>query len=280
MRALLLGAGGMLGHDLARTAPPRTDLHAFTRQELDITATRALAACVSDLRPDVILNTAAYTAVDRAETERDLCFRVNAEAVGELGRLASRAGARVVQFSTDYVFDGKASRPYREDSPTDPVNAYGASKLAGEKALEESGADRLIVRTQWLFGVNGKSFPRTMWERARAGLETKVVRDQTGRPTYSHDLAFAVWALIGRGASGVVHAANDGQATWFDVAARVFAHAGRTDLLSACSTVDFPTPARRPTYSVLDTTRCEQEFAERLPPWDQAVERFLAGVEG
>jgi dTDP-4-dehydrorhamnose reductase len=139
-----------------------------------------------------------------------------------------------VHFSTDYVFDGKASRPYREDTPTKPVNAYGESKLAGEKALAQTGADWLIVRTQWLFGVNGKSFPRTMWERAHAGLETRVVRDQTGRPTFSHDLAVAVWALIARGTPGVMHVANDGQATWFDVAAHVFARAGRPDGTSRC----------------------------------------------
>ncbi|HEV2751910.1 MAG TPA: dTDP-4-dehydrorhamnose reductase [Gemmatimonadales bacterium] len=274
MRALILGAGGMLGYDLVRSAPEGTELHPLTRHDLDITDRAALAARVSELRPNVILNAAAYTGVDRAETERNLCFRVNGEAVGELGRSAARTGARVVHFSTDYVFDGKASRPYQEDTPTKPVNAYGESKLAGEKALAETGADWLIVRTQWLFGVNGKSFPRTMWERAHAGLETRVVRDQTGRPTFSHDLAVAVWALIARGTRGVMHVANDGQSTWFDVAAHVFARAGRPDLLSACSTADFPTPARRPTYSVLDTHLAEQ-LGGNLPPWPQAVDRFL-----
>ena len=200
MRAMILGAGGMLGHDLVSSAPEGVELHALTRAELDITDTASLAARVSDEKPDVILNTAAYTAVDRAEAERDLCFRVNAEAVGELVRIAARARARVVHFSTDYVFNGKASQPYKEDNPTDPVNAYGGSKLAGEQALRTSGADWLIVRTQWLFGIHGKSFPRTMWERASAGLETRVVNDQTGRPTYSKDLATAVWQLTERGA--------------------------------------------------------------------------------
>jgi dTDP-4-dehydrorhamnose reductase len=274
MRALILGAGGMLGHDLVRTAP-RIDLQHLTRQQLDITDTAALARRVTALRPDVIANAAAYTAVDRAEAEREQAFRVNAEAVGELGRIAARTGARVVHFSTDYVFDGTASEPYREDSPTKPVNAYGESKLAGEDALKAAGVDWLIVRTQWLFGVNGKSFPRTMRERAQAGLATKVVRDQVGRPTYSHDLAQAVWALIGRGAKGLVHVANDGQATWFDVASQVFTRAGRPDLLTPCSTADFPTPARRPQYSVLDTGHLEKTLGRRLPPWPEAVDRFL-----
>jgi len=215
MRAMILGAGGMLGDDLVRSAPEGIGLHPFTRQDLDVTDTPSLAARILDLRPDVILNAAAYTAVDRAETEGESCFRVNAEAVGELGRIAAQAGARVVHFSTDYVFNGKASQPYREDSATDPVNAYGASKLAGEHALEQRGAEWLIVRTQWLFGVHGKSFPKTMWERARAGLATKVVRDQTGRPTYSTDLAETVWSLIQREVHGVSHVANQGPATWF-----------------------------------------------------------------
>ena len=275
MRALVLGAGGMLGHDLVRAALSGTELHPFSRQQLDVTDARALAGRVSALRPDVILNAAAYTAVDRAEAETKQAWRVNAEAVGELGRIAAATGARVVHFSTDYVFDGNASRPYREDSPTDPVNAYGATKLAGEEALRRSGADWLIVRTQWLFGVNGKSFPRTMWERARAGLTTKVVTDQTGRPTYSHDVAPAVWKLIDDGVSGVMHIANDGEATWFDVAARVFERAGRRDLLTACSTADFPTAARRPRYSVLDTTRLDERLGGPLPPWADAVDRFL-----
>jgi len=132
------------------------------------------------------------------------------------------------------------------------------------------------VRTQWLFGIHGKSFPRTMWERASAGLETRVVNDQTGRPTYSKDLATAVWQLTERGVRGVLHIANHGQATWFEVAAQVFSRAGRSDLLRACACAEFPRPARRPRYSVLDTTRLEQQLGGGLPSWPQAVDHFLA----
>jgi dTDP-4-dehydrorhamnose reductase len=243
MRAMILGAGGMLGHDL--------------------------------VRPTVILNAAAYTAVDRAESEAELAFRVNGAAVGELGRIAARAGVRVVHFSTDYVFDGKASNPYQEQSPTDPVNTYGASKLAGERALRESGADWLILRTQWLFGVHGRSFPRTMWERAVAGLATSVVQDQTGSPTYTKDLARATWALIARGASNLFHVTNAGQATWFDFALHVFSRVGRPHLLAPCTTEQYPTPARRPHYSVLDTGRLRHELGAPLPDWRCAVDDLL-----
>jgi dTDP-4-dehydrorhamnose reductase len=278
MRALVLGAGGMLGQDLVATAPPDVTLFPFPRTALDITHGAALVATLADVRPDVVINAAAYTAVDQAEAERETAVRVNGTAVGELGRIARQAGARVIHFSSDYVFDGQTTRPYREDSRTEPVNAYGASKLAGETALAASGADCLIVRTQWLFGVHGKSFPRTMWERARAGLATKVVRDQTGRPTYARDLGAAVWTLIGQGVGGVLHVANRGEATWFDLAARVFTRAGRPDLLTPCATADYPTPARRPRYSVLDTTRADQVLGGALPKWEEAVDRWLGAV--
>ncbi len=278
MRAMLLGAGGMLGHDLVATVPATVTLVPFTKAEMDITDATALAAAVADARPDVIVNAAAYTAVDRAETERDVAFRVNADAVGELGRIARSSGARVIHFSTDYVFDGRSTEPYREDSPAHPINTYGASKLAGENALKQSEAESLIVRTQWLFGTHGKSFPRTMWERATAFVKTKVVRDQTGRPTYSRDLADAVWALAERRTRGVLHVTNHGTATWFDVASHIFSRLGRSDVLSSCLTVEYPTAAERPHYSVLCTSRLERELGSGLPEWPRAVDHFLQCV--
>ncbi len=278
MRAMILGASGMLGHDLVAHAPPGTTLFPFTKKDLDITGTTSLAATVAEVQPDVIINAAAYTAVDRAESEAALCFQVNADAVGKLGRIAARAGARIVHFSTDYVFDGMSSEPYGEESPTDPINTYGASKLAGENALRQSRADSLIIRTQWLFGVHGKCFPRTMWDRATAGLTTKVVRDQTGRPTYSRDVARTAWALIGRHSCGMVHVANHGTATWFDLATHIFARVGRTDLLSPCLTAEYATPARRPRCSILGTTRLERELGVALPEWPRAVDQFLQSL--
>jgi len=269
MRVLLLGAGGMLGHDLAASAPPKVTLVPLTRAQLDITRNAAVAAALAELRPDVVINAAAYTLVDRAEAESQAALAVNGAAVGQLGRLARQAKARVVHFSTDYVFDGTATVPYGEECPRHPVNAYGMTKAAGEKDLQSSGATYLIVRTQWLFGEHGTSFPKTMWERAR-------VNDQLGRPTYARDLAAAVWRLIGWSACGLMHLTNHGQATWFDVAARVFARAGRPDLLTPCATADYPTKAKRPRYSVLDTERAEQALGGALPTWEDAIDRFLS----
>jgi dTDP-4-dehydrorhamnose reductase len=279
MRAMVLGAAGMLGHDLVATARPGVELFPFPRAELDITDTRALAATVRAVRPDLIFNAAAYTAVDRAESEAEAAFRVNGAAVGELGRIARQADARVIHFSTDYVFDGTSAEPYAEDSPANPVNVYGASKLAGETALRASGAHYLIVRVQWLFGPHGRCFPRTMWERATARSPSRVVSDQVGRPTYSVDLAGATWRLSARPPGGVMHLANAGLATWYDVARRVYAACDAEELVQPCSTAQFPTPAKRPARVVLGTARAEQALGGPLPPWEEAIARFLAGIE-
>jgi len=278
MKVLLLGAGGMLAHDLLATAPGDVTVLGRTYDELDVTDAPALERALDDLRPDVVVNAAAYTAVDRAETERELAFRVNGEAVGTLGTLAAARGVRVVHFSTDYVFAGDGTAPYGVAHPTAPLNAYGESKLAGETALLESGARAIVVRTQWLFGRHGHSFPRTMLGRAVRGQPTRVVADQTGSPTYSVDLARATWTLLAADGVGLFHVANAGATTWHELARRVFAAAGRPELLSPCTTADYPTPARRPSYSVLDTSRYEELAGAPLPSWEDAVDRFLADL--
>jgi dTDP-4-dehydrorhamnose reductase len=278
MRAMVLGAAGMLGHDLVTTAPPDVVLFPFPKAELDITDAAAVAAAVREVRPDVVINAAAYTAVDRAESEPEAGFRVNGAAVGELGQIAHQAGVRVIHFSTDYVFAGTSAEPYTEESPAHPVNVYGASKLAGETALKASGAQYLIVRTQWLFGLQGRCFPRTMWERATAGSPSRVVSDQVGRPTYSVDLARTTWQLVALELAGVIHVANAGTASWYDVAKRVYSAARAEHLLQPCSTAEFPTPARRPARSVLSTARGEQALGGALPRWGDSMDRFIAEI--
>ena len=276
MRVLLLGAGGMLGRDLVATAPPSIELAAPSR--IEITDRDALARAIDDAQPEWLVNAAAYTAVDRAETESARAEAVNGDAPGTIGALCAERGVRVLHFGSDYVFDGRARAPYAEDARTNPLGAYGRSKLHGEQRLLASGARALIVRTQWLFGTNGRSFPRTMAERARAGLPTRVVSDQVGRPTYSVDLARAAWTLLGGDYTGILHVANDGQATWFDVARAVFERAGVPGLVTPCTTADYPLPTPRPAYSVLDTARYESLVGAPLPPWPEALARFLAAL--
>lgn len=275
MRVLLLGARGMLATDLIATAPPGTQIDGRDLPELDLTDASAVARAIEDARPDWILNAAAYTAVDQSEKDTAIAMAVNGTAVGTLGTLAKKRGVPVMHVSTDYVFDGTSKRPYREDDPVSPVNAYGATKLEGERQLLASGAESLIVRTQWLFGKHGKSFPRTMLDRARRGDRTRVVADQVGRLTSTVDLSKTMWELIGGNARGCYHAANEGIVTWYEIARHIFEYAGAASAVSACTTADYPTPARRPQYSALDTGKLEAKLGHGLPRWEPALDSFL-----
>ena len=284
MRVLLFGAGGMLARDLVSHTPPSIEVVPHPRSATDVTSEQQVAAALRDARPDLVINCAAYTNVDRAESESAVAFAVNGEGPAIIGRAVERWSreTRVVHYSTDYVFNGRSTLPYGEEDGPDPLGAYGASKLAGERALAASGARYLIIRTQWLFGLTGRSFPRTMWDRARAGQATRVVNDQRGRPTYTVDLARSTWLLFTGEASRerirpvtILHVANAGSATWYDVASRVFEAAAAGRALTACGTADYPSPAPRPVHSVLDTTRFESVSGDQLPSWQDAVDRFL-----
>lgn len=272
-RVLLTGARGMLGQALWAARPTSLEVVALGRDDLDIADRGAVRDAVARIRPEWIINAAAYTAVDRAETEESEATRVNGEAVGHLAEAATRCDAGVVHFGSDYVFDGRATSPYPEDADPNPLGAYGRSKLHGEVLLRSAGARFLLVRTQWLFGPGGKSFPLTMWQRARNGQPTRVVNDQFGSPTSTVDLARATWGLIGR--EGTIHVVNRGVASWFDVASHVFQWAGARHLLTPCQSADYPVLAPRPAYSALDTARFEQLTGGALPDWPIALSQFL-----
>ncbi|HEV8268661.1 MAG TPA: dTDP-4-dehydrorhamnose reductase [Thermoanaerobaculia bacterium] len=272
MSAVVLGAGGMLGRRLANEFPQAA---AYTRAEADLTDAERVEAVVS---PGVtlVLNAAAHTRVDDAETD-PAHLRVNAEAVTALARRCREVGAVLVHVSTDYVFGGRGTRPYREDEAVDPVNAYGAGKLAGEQGVAESGAEALVVRTSWVYGTGGANFVDAILKQAEAGKsELRVVADQTGRPTYAADLARAIRLLVDRGARGIVHFANAGETTWFDFAREALRLAGREDVLvRPCSSADFPRPARRPAYSVLDTSLYERTVGEKPRLWREALRDYV-----
>jgi dTDP-4-dehydrorhamnose reductase len=291
VKVLLLGSNGMLAHDLIRQAPDWAAVAAPPQSDLDVTAESAVRESLADIQPQVVINCAAYTDVDGAEREPEVAFDVNARAVANLATEAAELGSEaplVVHYSTDYVFGGTSDRAYKEDDHLNPLGVYGASKLAGERALLAGKAPHLIIRTQWLFGIKGESFPRSMWDRATRGEPTRVVADQTGRPTYSVDLARATWQLLqpdalaqhgaGDSTATVVHIANTGTATWYDVAAHIFQAAGAIDLVTPCTSAEYPTPARRPTWSVLDTGRYDAMHGP-LPPWADAIDRFLGELQ-
>ena len=275
MRVLLLGAGGMLGHDLAASVPAGIELSAATRADIDIADTDSVERRLEELRPRWVVNSAAYTQVDRAESEPEVAMRINGTAVRALAEACARRGIALVHYSTDYVFAGDAERPYVEEDATAPLGAYGRSKLLGEEGIRASGAEHLVLRTQWLFGEHGRSFPRTMWERATRGQATRVVNDQWGRPTYTPDLAEATWRLLAEPARGTLHLTSGGDpATWYDVARVVFEAAGAPELLSACTTAEYATPARRPAYGVLDASRVEMVAGVTMREWREALRAF------
>ncbi len=280
MRILITGAGGMLGREIARAAVRMAGgvdwrVAAFTEEDLDVTDPEAVRSALSMASPAVVINCAAYTNVDGAETEEEAARRVNAEAPGWLARACLQAGATLVHFSTDYVFEGTSTRPYREDDPTGPLGAYGRTKLAGEEAIRASGAPYLILRTQWLYGRGGKNFVDTILARAEAGETLRVVSDQRGAPTYARDLATAALAAVTKRLCGIYHAANAGACTWYDVARAALRFAGHDpDRVKPVLTTAFPRPAHRPTYGVLDTSHLAQAGIA-LRPWEEALEAYI-----
>ena len=288
MRLLVTGANGQVGWELARALMPLGEVVALDRSRCDLSRPETLAGIVADLAPDVIVNAAAYTAVDRAESEEALARTVNGTAPGELARAAKAAGALLMHYSTDYVFDGQGRRPYREDDPTAPLGVYGASKLAGEDAVRASGARHFIFRTAWVYGAHGHNFLRTMLRVGAERDEVRVVADQVGSPTPAALIADATASVLSQvlagreSPSGTWHLAASGETSWHGFAEAIFAEASAAGLLARTpkvvpiTTADYPTPARRPAYSRLDTSRFQRDFGMDLPDWRQG----LAGVIG
>lgn len=272
MNELILGAGGMLARGLAALRPRA---RALGIAELDVTDAAALARVIVP-GVSVVWNAAADTRVDLCESDPGH-LAVNDVAVGEVARLCRDAGALLVHVSTDYVFDGRPGRPWREDDPVDPVNAYGRGKLGGERRALASGAEVLVVRTSWVFAPGGVNFVDTILGLAESGREElKVVDDQRGRPTYAPDLARALVKLVGSGARGLVHFANAGETTWYGLAKEALARAGFAAVrVLPCASDEFPRPAARPANSVLDTSRYEEMTGEAPRHHLEALDEHL-----
>ena len=281
---LLTGADGQLGQVLRDALGPHGEVHATSRRELDLANADSLSAAVRALKPAIIVNAAAYTAVDRAEDERDLAFAVNARAPAVLAEEAKRSGAILVHFSTDYVFDGMGRTPYPEDAPAAPLNVYGASKLAGEEAITASGADALVFRTSWVYGARGSNFLLTIRRLAAERDELRIVADQIGVPNWTHTLAGAVQRVIGTGIpamrerAGIYHLSSTGEASWYDFARAIVGHASRPRVVPI-TTAEFPRPARRPAYAVLDTAKFTRKFGFALPGWPPELEACLRTLQ-
>jgi dTDP-4-dehydrorhamnose reductase len=274
---LVTGARGMLGTDLcALLAQSDWEVVAADIAEFDITDLGQTRAFVAHSAPSALINCAAYTAVDQAETERELAFRVNRDGAENLAIAASEVGAFFLHLSTDYVFDGTKIGPYAEDDAPNPASVYGASKLAGEEAVLSALAEHCIIRTAWLYGIHGKSFPRTILSLAQLGKPLRVVNDQRGCPTYTVHLARALAAIIDHPHYGTYHAVNSGACTWYDLACAAVREAGISVEIASCATSEFRRPAPRPANSVLDTSKLQATFDIQLPPWRHGVAEFVA----
>lgn len=296
MRILLLGANGQLGRELRRTLAPLGEVACVTRdgrlddgapcEAADFDVPASLPALVGRIAPDVVVNAAAWTDVDRAEAEREAAFRVNALAPAALARACAAHGALLVHYSTDYVFDGRAGRPYREDDPPAPLSAYGESKLAGERAILDSGARHLVLRTAWLYSASGRNFLRAILDLARERDAFPVVDDQVGCPTPAALVAEVTARLLSRGqaATGILHVATRGGTSRHGFASAIVEGAHARGLIPRRPEVvpvpgeRCPRPARRPADSRLDGGRLEREYGIVLPDWKRALDAFFMGV--
>jgi dTDP-4-dehydrorhamnose reductase len=278
---LVTGAAGQLGAELVAALAPLGEVTGTDRSQLDLADPSAIVATIRRVRPALIVNAGAYTAVDLAEKEAALADAVNGVAPGILAEEAKRSGAVLIHYSTDYVFDGDATTPYDEDAPTRPLSAYGRSKLAGERAAAASGAAAIVFRTSWVYGRRGRNFLLTMQRLASEGRELRVVDDQVGAPNWSRELARATARVVSEGLSkladrrGVYHLTARGTTTWYGFARAILADRPSVRIVPI-TTSEYPTPARRPAWSVLDPTRFERTFGFALPDWRASLAECLS----
>jgi dTDP-4-dehydrorhamnose reductase len=273
-RVAILGGKGMLGSDLALACQQHQLITTvLDLPEFDITNEKHLTNALKDF--DAVINCAAYTNVEKAESEAELAYKVNAEAVGKLGLAAKEASVWVLHISTDFVFDGKSTRPYIETDPPNPINVYGASKLAGEELLVESRCRHCIMRIEWTYGSAGDNFVAKMIKRAKTGERLKVVDDQIGSPTATTEVAKVICTLLPKRPEGLLHFASAGYVSRFEMAKFIFDKLNMSVDLSSCKTADFPTAAARPLNSRFDCSKIEALLDEPIEPWQVPLERFL-----
>ncbi|WP_300286541.1 dTDP-4-dehydrorhamnose reductase [uncultured Alistipes sp.] len=285
MNILVTGADGQLGRELRRVSAGSADRYIFTdAAELDITDAEAVDRTVREERADVIVNCAAYTNVDRAEEDEATADLLNHRAVAYLSAAAARYDALLVHVSTDYVFGGEGNLPRREEDPVNPLGVYGRTKLAGERAVADSGCRYLIFRTAWLYSPHGNNFVKTMLRLSAERDRLNVVFDQVGTPTYAGDLAHAIFEIVAErkyeGREGVYHFSDEGVCSWYDFAAEIAGYAGHTACeIRPCHSDEFPSKVRRPAYSVLDKTKIRETFGLRIPHWRESLGRCLERME-
>jgi len=279
MKTLVTGAGGQLGSELRKLAPDRPEARFVfvDRADMPLDDLRAVGTILDEIRPEMIVSAGAYTAVDRAESEPDMADIVNHQSVRAMAEWAAKNGAKLIHISTDYVFPGDNPEPLKEDEPTGPVNVYGRTKERGERAVLESGADAIILRTAWLYSAYGANFVKTMLRLMAERDEVSVIADQIGSPTYARDLAKAVLhiALCEKWVNGIFHFSNEGAVSWHGFALAIRDLAGLECTVNAIPTERYPTPAKRPKYSLLDKTKIKDTFGVQVPEWRESLREML-----
>jgi dTDP-4-dehydrorhamnose reductase len=285
---VVTGANGQLGKELSELTSlyPQCNFIFLTKENLPVHEFEDVRNFFKSTRPQYCINCAAYTAVDKAESEKELAFRVNGEAVGVLATVCRENNAKFIHISTDYVFDGTATIPYKEDSPTNPQSIYGASKLEGEKRAMQLNPDSIIIRTSWVYSEFGKNFVKTMMKLMSERDEINVVNDQFGSPTYAHDLAECILQIITSNfkpqtsnAGGIYHFSNNGVISWYDFAIVIKELSGSSCRINPITTEQFPTAAKRPAYSVLDKTKIQQAFGIKLKDWKESLANCLQKIK-
>lgn len=279
MRIVVTGANGQLGQDILKLLEAQHEVQGLVRDQLDITNEGQCLEVIQRLQPEVIIHSAAYTAVDLAETNESEAFRVNADGTRNLAIAAESIGAKFVYISTDYVFDGMATQSYSEDDTTNPQSVYGKSKRAGELHVQAILSKYFIVRTSWVYGVYGKNFVKTMLELVKTRDSLKVVSDQFGSPTYTVDLALFLKKLIETDRYGIYHASNSGVCSWYDFACAIFEESGITMNVEPCTTEEFPRPAPRPRNSAMEHEAIRVNGFEDLREWRDGLKAFLKELE-
>ena len=286
-KVLVTGANGQLGWELTQLASlyPSLDFVFLDRATLDLSQPVFFESIIQSIAPDCIINTAAYTAVDKAETEKELVYTVNALAVEEMARISNNMKIPFITYSTDYVFSGNATSPYLPDTLVEPVNYYGETKAAGERLALAANKAIIIIRTSWVFSSHGNNFVKTMLRLMKEKEHLNIVGDQQGRPTYARDLALATIKMLelineGKEIRGIYHYANCGETTWFAFAEKIKEIAGLNCFLNSITTDQFPTPAKRPAYSVLDTHKIEADLSIRIPHWEQSLHACYLALNG
>mgnify|MGYP001142479370 CR=1 FL=1 len=284
MRILLTGKTGQVGHELERSLSGLGEIIAVDRSQMDLSDLAQVRDVIRTVKPDLIINPAAYTAVDKAESEPELAMRINGEAPGVMAEEAKKIGAAMIHYSTDYVFDGSKNTPYLEDDPTCPMNVYGSTKLAGEQAVQAADIPHLILRTSWVYGMHGKNFLLTMLRLAQERDELRIVADQHGSPTWCGTIADSTASIVAKiidvksGSdwlqqhSGIYHLTCQGQTTWYGFTKAILeaANIGKKPLLTPIATQDYPLPAKRPAYSVMSGEKFIRNFSD-LPSWESAL---------